>query len=636
MDEENDMETKEHRHHKASSSAKSRSKHDVLHSARKYIRRHWKVVPIRPNEKVPRRKEWQNERIKESEIPDYFHEDDNIGILWGEPSHWLVDVDLDCNEAVMLAPRFLPKTDRVCGRESRLTSHYVYKSKGTKSIKFSDPESADPKKACLLELRSTGLQSIVPPSIHPSGEFIWWEKRGDPACVTPDELRIAVGLLAAAALLARRWKLGIRNEVALSLSGALLRAGRNKEQVIKFVEAVVFAAGDEELKKRVAAVEAMREKIAKGEKVTGIPRLAELLGEKTVSSICKWLGIGEEKSVASVDQLEEAEIFHSYEDFENAPPIRFSIEGILQNGCATMIAGLSGHGKTLVMLSMAKALLKRHRPKKLWHQFKVLETASRVLYLIPESGITPLKERLKHFHLYHYLKDGRLLVHTLSKGPTPDLSNPKILAAAKDAYVFLDPMIRFEKGNENEAADNQRGLANDIFALLRAGARAVIAAHHAPKNFSKEKVMTLENMLRGTGDIGAMVATAWGIKQLDPEKNIIHVENLKARDFKPCGPFQIIGRPYINEEGDFRIHKKPGECGSLGEEQKSHNKGGAPLEVRKAKAERKRLLSSFLEDDPDATSPALVERFKQEGINIADSTVRSYLRESRKDAKNGS
>jgi hypothetical protein len=629
------MESKEHKHHKASSPEKSESKHDVLHHARKYIRHHWKVVPIRPKEKVPRWKDWQRQRIKESEITDYFRQGDNIGILWGKPSHWLVDVDLDCKEAVALAPSFLPKTDRVYGRKTRPTSHYLYQCKGTEPIKFNDPEPSDPEDACLLELRSTGQQSVGPPSIHPSGERIRWEKKGEPARVSLNDLRIALGRLAGAVLITRRWKTGIRNEIALALSGALLHAGWKKEKVIKLLEAIVFATGDKELKKRVAAVEATWEKLAKGEEVTGIPTLKKLIGDKTVSSICEWLGIGKEESIASVGQLEEADIFHTYEEFENAPPISFAIEGILQNECTTMIAGLSGHGKTLTMLSLAKALLNRHKDRKLWHQFTVLETASRVLYLIPESGITPFKERLKRFHLYHYLKNGRLLVHTLSKGQTPDLSNPTILAAAKDAYVFLDPTIRFEKGSENEAADNQRGLAADIFALLRAGARAVILAHHAPKSFSKESVMTLENMLRGTGDIGAMVGTAWGIKQLNAEKNIIHIENLKARDFEPCGPFQIIGRPYINEEGDFRIYKKPGECGTLGEEQKSHNKGGAPPKARKAKAANKQLLRGFLEDDPAATSPELVARFKNEGIEVSESAIRKYHREIRKNAKKG-
>jgi len=629
------METKEHKHHKARSPEKSESKHDVLHSARKYIWHHWKVVPIRPKEKVPRRKDWQKQLIPESEIQDYFNDGDNIGILWGKPSHGLVDVDLDCNEAVALAPRFLPKTGRVYGRETRPTSHYLYQSKGTEPLKFNDPEPSDPEDACLLEVRSTGQQSIVPPSIHPSGELIRWEKRREPTRVSPDDLRIAVGLLAAAALIAKRWKKGYRNEIVLSLTGTLLRAGWKKEKIIKLVEVIAIAAGDKELEKRVAAVESTWNKYVNKKEVTGIPTLKKLIGEKTVSRIFEWAGIGKEKSISSAGQLEETDIFHTYQEFENAPPITFAIEGILQNGCATMIAGLSGHGKTLTMLSLAKALLNRHKHKKLWDQFKVLETASRVLYLIPESGITPFKERLKRFHMYHYLKDGRLLVHTLSKGRTPDLSDPKILAAAKDAYVFLDPTIRFEKGSENEAADNQQGLAADIFALLRAGARAVILAHHAPKSFSKESVMTLENMLRGTGDIGAMVGTAWGIKQLNAEKNIIHIENPKARDFEPCGPFQIIGRPYINEEGEFSIYKKSGECGTLGEEQKSYNKGGAPPKARKAKAANKQLLRGFLEDEPEATSPELVKLFKETGIEVTENAIRKYRMEIRKDAKKG-
>ena len=241
------METKEHKHHKASSPEKSASKHDVFHSARKYIRRHWKVVPIRPKEKVPRRKGWQKQRIRESEVQDHFHEGDNIGILWGKPSHWVVDVDLDCNEAAALAPSFLPKTDRVYGRKTRPTSHYLYECKGVGPVKFNDPEPSDPEDACLLELRSTGQQSVVPPSIHPSGERIRWEKKREPARVSPNDLQIALGQLAAAALIARRWKKGIRNEIVLSLSSALLRVGWSKEKVIKFVEAIASTAGDKEV-----------------------------------------------------------------------------------------------------------------------------------------------------------------------------------------------------------------------------------------------------------------------------------------------------------------------------------------------------------------------------------------------------
>jgi hypothetical protein len=82
-------------------------------------------------------------------------------------------------------------------------------------------------------------------------------------------------------------------------------------------------------------------------------------------------------------------------------------------------------------------------------------------------------------------------------------------------------------------------------------------AHHSPKPFARENTMRLETILRGTGDIGAMVATCWGIKQLDSEENIIHVENVKPRDFQPPRPFQLIGRPHISDQGDFRLYKAP-------------------------------------------------------------------------------
>jgi hypothetical protein len=84
------------------------------------------------------------------------------------------------------------------------------------------------------------------------------------------------------------------------------------------------------------------------------------------------------------------------------------------------------------------------------------------------------------------------------------------------------------------------------------------------------------------------------------------------------------------------MYKKPGECGSLAEELKSYNKGGAPLEERKAKAKRKQILSGFLKDDPEASASQLVKRFKQAGIRLSKEVIRKYRMELRKDAKKGS
>lgn len=321
-------------------------------------------------------------------------------------------------------------------------------------------------------------------------------------------------------------------------------------------------------------------------------------------------------------------MFHTWDEFEAAKPLSFAIDGFLQNNGATMFGGLSGHGKTLIMLSIVRALL-RGKEYRLWDLFDVKEDGAKILYLIPECSIEPFKHRLKLFAIYPFLApdNERLLVRTLSKGPTPPLSDPRILSAAKDAHVFLDTAIRFGSGDENDADDN-RALANDIFSLLGAGARSVVAAHHSPKPFAKENSMRLENVLRGSGDIGAMLVTAWGIKQLDPVENIIHLENIKPRDFQPCGPFQIIGRPCITEEGDFRLHKKPGECGSLMDEQQpERDKGGAPVHVREARAANIELLRQWLKDDPNQTSEQLSARFAALDIDVSAVTVRKYKRE---------
>lgn len=358
------------------------------------------------------------------------------------------------------------------------------------------------------------------------------------------------------------------------------------------------------------------------------------LARELKNTIERYLTCYEEGQTSAVREPPDwRAMFHSFADFENAGDLSFAIAGFLQNNGATMFGGLSGHGKTLMLLSIVKALLKG-RGARLWDLFPVQESALRILYLIPECSIEPFKHRLRLFGLYDYLapNDERLLVRTLSQGATPCLSDPKILFAAKGAHVVLDTAARFGDGDENSASDNQRGLASDIFALLGSGARTVIAAHHSPKPFARENVMRLENVLRGSGDVGAMLSTAWGIKQLDAAGNIIHVENIKPRDFQPCQPFQIIGRPCIDESGDFRLHKSPGECGSLMDEQEpERNAGGAPVESRAEKSRRVELVRKWLADAPDLSAEELRKRFEEKGVNLSRSAAKNYRREALND-----
>lgn len=320
-------------------------------------------------------------------------------------------------------------------------------------------------------------------------------------------------------------------------------------------------------------------------------------------------------------------IFETPDEIQNAQPITFAIQGFLQCESTTLIAGLSGHYKTWVMLSMVKALL---TGEPLFGFFPVIHSSIQVVYLIPESPRGPFKGRLETMGLMPFVKSGQLIVRTLSKGPAPSLQDPRILTAAEDADIFLDTAVRFMQGDESSASDNARGLATDIFALLAAGARTITAAQHSPKGFESLNYMSLENMVRGSGDIGAMVATAWGVRQLPGD--IVHVENIKPRDFNPCGPFELAARPYLSDKGDFQMYKEPGDCGPLSNEMPDvRNKGGgAPALEREARAGKLALLRGWLAHNPRLTSPQIVELYAKEGIEVVDGTVRRYRAELEK------
>jgi hypothetical protein len=212
------------------------------------------------------------------------------------------------------------------------------------------------------------------------------------------------------------------------------------------------------------------------------------------------------------------------------------------------------------------------------NRFRVTRKASRVIYLIPESGLGPFVHRLKIFGLLPHVESGRFLYRTLSAREDVTLDDPRILKAVEGADVFLDTAVRFLPGDENSATD-QGKFAKTLFHLQAAGARTITGAHHAPKSFETKEHMTLENALRGSGDIGAMAATCWVVKQTDKASTRLFVKNVKPRDFEPCEPFELERRPYIDQTGQFVMSKAPGEADAPTVE-KLNKKAGQQAEAR--------------------------------------------------------
>lgn len=163
---------------------------EALASARDYRARGWRPIPVPFRQKGPIIKRWQHLRIESDDLPQYFKGRCNVGVLTGEPSRWLIDIDLDHPLAVELAPKFLPPTNAVFGRCSKPRSHFLYYSVGAETHKRSTDDEM------IVELRSTGLQTVFPGSVHESGEVVEWAESGEPAVVDPQELLAAVNALA--------------------------------------------------------------------------------------------------------------------------------------------------------------------------------------------------------------------------------------------------------------------------------------------------------------------------------------------------------------------------------------------------------------------------------------------------------
>lgn len=269
----------------------------ALDIAKDYLRRDWQSIPIAHRSKNPNSNGWQKFQFSESDLPKHFNgKPQNIGVLLGAKSNGLTDIDLDSPQAIKIADLFLPETKAVFGRAGKPRSHRLYISDFPKTEKFEYGET-------IVEIRSTGGQTVFPGSTHVGGESIEWNANGEPLEIDTQTLRRSVAMLASACLISTFWRDGIRNELNLALCGALLRNGFDISATKNFIRAVGAAANDEEISNRLKAVEATAQKLEHGEKVCGFPKLAELTNENLVETVRKWL---------QIESQQKTQIFHQY------------------------------------------------------------------------------------------------------------------------------------------------------------------------------------------------------------------------------------------------------------------------------------------------------------------------------------
>lgn len=253
------------------------------------------------NPEDPDGKGWPGLRITAANAPQYFDRTpSNIGVLLGD-EQGSADVDLDCQEAILLAKHFLPDTGIKFGRSSKRASHWFYRvDPPIPSEALVDP--IDGK--TLLELRcrkkdgSIGFQTVVPPSTYENGEQIDFEPgfNQHPANVDAAPLIEAVRTVGAAALLAKHWPAANsgRHVSMLALAGVLQRARWHVERAVGFCLAFYQVMPDHDkgaIQRTESEVRDTFHAAAEGRAATGIPTLSNHLDKRVLQKVLSWLEI---------------------------------------------------------------------------------------------------------------------------------------------------------------------------------------------------------------------------------------------------------------------------------------------------------------------------------------------------------
>ncbi len=294
-------------------------------------------------------------------------------------------------------------------------------------------------------------------------------------------MRRSVALLASACLISTFWRSGVRNELNLALSGALLRNGFDLPATKSFIQAVGAAANDEEISDRMTAIEATARKLKSGEKVCGLPRLAELTDQKLVETVCKWLDIKKSGNDAERETKTDkpkgngisAFNFATLDELLSEPEEEHAYiwENTLISGGLSICSAKPKVGKSTVARNLAVAITQGET-------FLGRETIKgKVIYLCLEEKRS---EIAKHFRLMDAGGED-ILIHT---GKTPDEALRALeiaIAEYEPVLVIIDPLARVLRVNDfNDYGTMSRGL-EPFIDLARKTNVHILALHHEGK-----------------------------------------------------------------------------------------------------------------------------------------------------------
>ncbi len=270
--------------------AQNKTGFDPTQTAEYWLEKDVYTVPLQSRSKRPKAKNWPHLRLVEDDLKaGAFKPGDNIGALWGDPSAHATDVDLDMDEAIWVAEQLLPDTF-IYGRTGKEYSHYVYRVAGAKTKKWQTRELGT-----IVEIRSTGAQSVIPPSRHPEGGFYFTHEDVDFISLTKLDLERYCDEIAVAAIFVHYYpEAGSRHDFVHACTGALCHQRWPASKVKRVMGAVltIIQEEDDEMNDRMTAVVNTIEKHDAGDRTKGFTTLADWMSMEVISAVRRWTQSG--------------------------------------------------------------------------------------------------------------------------------------------------------------------------------------------------------------------------------------------------------------------------------------------------------------------------------------------------------
>lgn len=271
--------------------AQSKSTDFLAQTAEDWLARGVYTVPLRSRSKRPKGTNWPHLRLVEEDFRNgAFKPGDNIGALWGEASDHATDIDLDMEEAVWVAEYILPET-YIYGRTNKEDSHYVYRIVGAETHKWQVSELGT-----IIEIRSTGAQSVIPPSHHPEGGM-YFANDVDAEFTELGKLEMEryADEIAVAAVFTRFYPTeGSRHDYVHACTGALCHQEWQEDKIKRVMGAVltVIQEDEDELEDRKGSVVNTIEKHYAGDRTKGFTTLQDWISMPVITALRRWTESG--------------------------------------------------------------------------------------------------------------------------------------------------------------------------------------------------------------------------------------------------------------------------------------------------------------------------------------------------------